>query len=109
MFAVSDKVVYVGECIAPTVSDNPGVYRVVGYYPAKDCVYTVEALPSEDGLALVGSTVIATDTGQELGWCCRAFRKLDEIKAENALRASLQAIADATFSKPATIRIGPSS
>ncbi len=86
-FAQSDKVVYVGPTAgAPFIDADPTIYRVIGFAPVLNSVYVVAAVVCHGaGLALTGSTTIHNKSGIETGWAANCFRKLDEIKAENAL------------------------
>lgn len=79
MFQVSDKVVCVDDSASSITGDRP---------LKKGVVYVVEAtdgVPDKDGNEGIWPVGIRTLTPL-VGWSARRFRKLSEVKADNALK-----------------------
>ncbi len=90
-FKPSDKVVAL-----VTFDDKDPTWYIIGEPCVKDHVYVIERTDmgsTRDGLKLVGRQVFHSDSGDEVGWDHRQFRKLEEVQAENRLRATQEASA----------------
>lgn len=88
-FRVSDKVVSIA-----SFDDKDPTFMCPEGCPIKDHVYMVERADmgdTQDGLKLVGLTVYIVALNVEVGWAHRAFRKLEEIQAENRARREQEA------------------
>lgn len=89
MFNPGDKVMRVGD-------NTPGVPLFsgwpVGCGPKRGKIYVIHEC--WDGghvklCAIVGYPIVFNAAGMQCGWPCSAFRKLSEIKAENAFRTEV--------------------
>ena len=101
-FKVSDKVVRIEstERLPEGCFSGESIYehcRIIGFIPEVGRVYVVDAvLEPREALALSGSTIIHRASGTELGWHWSRFRKLEEVQAENRLKAAQPQVQEAT-------------
>lgn len=85
MFSISDKVVCVNDRFGWVTRTTPVrgvIYVVTGYMPSDQWV-PAQGMP--------GSDLAVCLVGLEGGWNPCRFRKLDEIKAENAAKQEQEA------------------
>lgn len=89
---IGDKVV----CVPVTAEDAAAEgcasclepqFKITGHGPVVGSVYVVRGFNfTGKGIKLVGSIIIHVPTNSETGWYYRAFRRLEEVQAENRLK-----------------------
>lgn len=82
MFQVNDKVV----CVDDTFATNPSLARQPKAWITNGTTYVVRGVSSTGGPLLVGIDGGQWHDGEEASWRGSRFRKLAEVKAENAAK-----------------------